>query len=147
VGHFAKFVSLVAKRNIGVEMVGHTLVVVHGATHPSDADWAIYLDSLRQNIDTIHAQLVVTDGGSPNSAQRKASLELAEGRWERTPPTAVVSSSVLARGAVTALGWFMKDKIRAFSQGEFEEACVFIGARAEQTALHDVVARLRAALR
>lgn len=127
-------------------MVGRTLVVVHGVTHPTDRDWAIYLDALRQNTQKIGAQLIVTDGGSPTSAQRKASLELAVGQWDRVPPSAVVTSSVLARGAVTALSWFMKDKIRAFAPAEFDEACVFIGASAERTTLREVVTRLRATL-
>jgi len=127
-------------------MVGHTLVVVHSVTHPNDTDWEVYLDALRRNVDVIDSQLVVTDGGSPNSAQRKASLELAAARWERTPPTAVVTSAMLARGAVTALSWFMKDRIRAFARAEFEEACAFIGASSEKTVLHEVVTRLRTTL-
>jgi len=125
-------------------MVGHTLVVVHGATHPNDVDWEIYLAALRRNIAVIEAQLIVTDGGSPNSAQRRASLEPAAGR--PVPPTAVVTSSVLARGAVTALSWFMKDRIRAFRQSEFDEACAFIGTTAEKGVLRDTVTRLRATL-
>jgi hypothetical protein len=134
------------KRNIAVEVVGHTLVVVHGVTHPNDTDWEVYLDALRGHFDVIDSQLVVTDGGSPNSAQRKASLELAAGRWERTPATAVVTSAVLARGAVTALSWFMKDRIRAFSLAEFDEACAFIGASSEKAVLREVATRLRATL-
>ena len=125
-------------------MVGRTLVVVHGATHPSDADWEIYLAALRQNKDVIEAQLIVTDGGSPNSAQRRASLDLAAGR--PMPSTAVVTSSVLARGVVAALSWFMKDRIRAFRRNEFDEACAFIGKSAERSVLRDTVARLRATL-
>lgn len=127
-------------------MVGHTLVVVHGVTHPSDTDWEIYLDALRRNADLIDSQLVVTEGGSPNSAQRKTSLELASGKWERLPPTAVVTSSVLARGAVTALSWIMKERIRAFSRAEFDEACSFIGAASQKAVLREVAARLRATL-
>jgi hypothetical protein len=134
---------LTAARNIAVEMVGHTLVVVHGVRHPSDGDWAIYLDTLRQNWAEIRAQLIVTDGGSPTSAQRKASLEIAAGQWDRTPPTAVVTSSILARGVVTALSWFMKDRIRAFAQAELDEACEFIGASSENAALREAAARLR----
>jgi DNA-binding LacI/PurR family transcriptional regulator len=126
-------------------MVGHTLVVVHGATHPSDDDWAIYLDALRRDGAAMHAQLVVTEGGTPTSAQRKASLELAQ-LWDQTPPTAVVTSSILARGAVTALSWFMKERIRAFAPAEFGDACLFIGAGSDETALREAVTRLRATL-
>ena len=127
---------------MAVEMVGRTLVVVHGATHPSDADWEIYLEALRRNKDVIEAQLIVTDGGSPNSAQRRASLDVAAGG--PVPPTAVVTSSVLARGVVAALSWFMKDRILAFRPNEFDDACAFIGATAEKSVLRDTVARLRA---
>jgi len=127
-------------------VVGHTLVVVHGATHPNDADWEIYLDALRRNLALVHSQLVVTDGGSPNSAQRKASLEVAAGRWDKTPPTAVVTSAVLAHGAVTALSWFLKDRIRAFARAEFDEACEFIGASSEKAVLREATTRLRGTL-
>jgi hypothetical protein len=122
-------------------MVGRTLVVVHGATHPNDADWEIYLAALRRNITVIEAQLIVTDGGSPNSAQRRASLEIAVGR--PVPSTAVLTSSVLARGVVAALSWFMKDRIRAFRRNEFDEACAFIGATADKGILRDTANRLR----
>src|SRR5262245_61160671 len=121
-------------------MVGGTLVVVHGVLHPSDADWDVYLDALR-NLDHITAQLIVTDGGSPNSAQRRASLDVAAGR--QVPPSAVVTPSLLARGVVSALAWFMKDRIRAFAPDEFEEACAFIGASGESATLRAVAARLR----
>jgi hypothetical protein len=136
--------DLAARTNIAVEMVGHTLVVVHGAAHPSDADWEIYLEALRRNMATIEAQLIVTDGGSPNSAQRRASLEMGAGY--PVPPTAVVTPSVLARGAVAALSWFMKDRIRAFGRNELDEACAFIGATAEKEALRDAATRLKATL-
>jgi hypothetical protein len=125
-------------------MVEHTLVVVHGVAHPSDDDWQIYLDALRQHLDAIQGQLIVTDGGSPNSAQRRASLDLVAGKT--TPPTAVVTSSVLVRGVVSALSWIMKDRIRAFPQGEFDEACAFIGRSAESALLRDVATRLRSAI-
>jgi DNA-binding LacI/PurR family transcriptional regulator len=125
-------------------MVGRTLVVVHGVTHPGDKDWAIYLDAIRQHAGSIEAQLIVTDGGSPNSAQRRASLELSAAH--PAPPSAVVTSSVLVRGVVAALSWFMKDRIRAFSPAEFDEAYAFIGASAQKAALGDAVARLRRTL-
>jgi DNA-binding LacI/PurR family transcriptional regulator len=109
--------------------------------HPTDADWQIYLDALRDNAERLATQLIVTDGGSPNSAQRRASIAIAEGR--PLPPTAVVTSSVLARGAVAALSWFMKDKIRAFPPADFEKACAFIGAAEHSAALRLTVDRLR----
>ena len=125
-------------------MVGRTLVVVHDKTHPSDDDWQIYLDALRANQDAIEAQLIVTDGGSPTAAQRRASLEYARGF--ALPASAVLTSSVLVRGVVSALSWFMKDRIRAFAPGEFEEACAFIGAASESTRLREAAARLRKTL-
>jgi hypothetical protein len=133
--------NLSVKSNVAVEMVGRTVVVVHGVVHPTNAEWQIYLDALRDNAERMTAQLIVTDGGSPNSAQRRASIALVEGR--PLPPTAVVTSSVLARGVVAALSWFMKDKIRAFRPAEFENACAFIGAAEHSAALRLAVDRLR----
>jgi hypothetical protein len=125
-------------------MVGRTLIVVHDKTHPSDDDWQLYLDALRVNRHAIGAQLIVTDGGSPTAAQRRASLEHARGF--ALPSSAVLTSSVLVRGVVSALSWFMKDRIRAFAPNEFDEACVFIGATAETAVLREVAARLRATI-
>jgi hypothetical protein len=129
---------------VAVEVVGPTLVVVHGVAHPDDKDWEIYLGALRANMDAIGAQLIVTDGGSPNSAQRRASIEVAAGR--PLPVTAVVTSSVLVRGVVSALGWIMKEKIRAFAPGELDDACAFIGASDDKAVLRETVARLRSTL-
>jgi hypothetical protein len=133
--------NLSIKSNVAVEMVGRTMVVVHGVMHPTNADWQIYLDALRDNAERMAAQLIVTDGGSPNSAQRRASIALVNGR--PLPPTAVVTSSLLVRGVVAALSWFMKDKIRAFPPADFEAGCAFIGAATESAALREVVDRLR----
>jgi hypothetical protein len=125
-------------------MVGTMLVVVHDATHPSDSDWQIYLDAIRANRDVIVAQLIVTDGGSPNASQRRASLEFARDR--PVPVTAVISGSVLVRGVVSALSWFMKDRIRAFARDEFDEACEFVGASRNAARVSEVVDRLRKTL-
>ena len=116
---------------------------MHDATHPSDSDWQIYLDALRDYDDAIATQLIVTDGGSPTAAQRRASLEYARGR--PLPITAVLTSSVLVRGVVSALGWFMKDRIRAFARTELDEACAFIGA-GNVNELRDTAERLRRTL-
>jgi hypothetical protein len=62
------------------------------------------------------------------------------------PPTAVLTSSVLVRGVVSALSWFMKDRIRAFGRDDFTEACTFIGVGAESARLRDAAERLRKTL-
>jgi hypothetical protein len=136
--------TLAARKNVAVEMVGGTMVVVHGVVHPSDTDWDVYLDALRENGDRMTAQLIVTEGGSPNSAQRRASLDIVAGR--SFPPSAVITSSVLVRGVVSALSWFMKDRIRAFAPAEFAAACAFIGATKDSETLREVAARLRGTL-
>ncbi|MET0594743.1 MAG: hypothetical protein ABW133_18725 [Polyangiaceae bacterium] len=136
--------ALTPKKHIAVELVGRTLVVVHDAMHPSDGDWQIYLDALRTHRDAIEAQLIVTDGGSPTAAQRRASLEYARGR--PLPATAVLTSSVLVRGVVSALSWFMKERIRAFAKTEMSDACAFIDAAKDAAKLEDTAQRLRRTL-
>src|SRR5262249_27181347 len=82
---------------------GDLFVVVHRAKPPTDEEWTDYLESWRPLDMGNMRTLVFTDGGGPNPAQRKAATEALGGK---SSLTAVVSSSPLIRGIVTALGWF-----------------------------------------
>ena len=117
-----------AERNQAFELCGSTMVVVHGTRAPTDAEWREGLDYTRTVVHAVRGQLVVSAGGGPTPHQRKNLHDLFSKRVDGTPPTAVVTSSAIARGIVTAFSWVVKDKIRAFPEKQFAEACAFAGA-------------------
>jgi hypothetical protein len=130
-------------KNLALQLVDTTLVVVHNARQPNDDDWALFMLTWGERWDTIAAQLVVTDGGGPNATQRRKALALLTSRQGGHPQTAVVTSSIMARGVVTAMSWFIKDRIRAFPQRQLAEACTFLGVSHRYAELREVVRNLR----
>jgi hypothetical protein len=72
---------------------------------------------------------VFTDGGAPNSSQRRIVNEILAGR--PPIPAAVVSNSALARGVITALSWF-NPKIKAFAPDEVIDAYHYLGFTSSQ---------------
>lgn len=135
-------VDVGAERNQAFELCGSTMVVVHGTHPPTDAEWREGLDYTRSIVHAVRGQLVVSAGGGPTPHQRKTLHELFSKRIDGTPPTAVVTSSAIARGIVTAFSWVVKDKIRAFPERQFAEACAFAGA-ADIEAVRRTVERLK----
>jgi hypothetical protein len=134
------------ERNQAVELFGSTLIVVQGTRAPHDAEWRESMVYTRRILGSIRGQLVVSVGGGPTPQQRKELLDLFANRPGGTPPTAVITSSVVARGIVTAFAWFVKDRIKAFGPEQFVQACAFVGAREDADALRSVVERLQSTL-
>jgi hypothetical protein len=130
-------------KNLAVQLIDSTLVVVHNAVAPDDDDWQVFMDAWKQHLDKVKAQLVYSDGGAPNSEQRRTSVAMISSRRAGPPPTAVLTDSMLGRGAVTALGWFIRERIRAFSPERMSEACKFLGVSHQESQLRQSVRELR----
>jgi hypothetical protein len=131
-------------RNMVYAIRDDLFVVVHRARPPTDAEWTDYLDSWKPLDMSAMRTLVFTDGGGPNPAQRKAANAALAGK---SSLTAVVSSSALVRGIVTALGWF-NPKIKAFGPEDAEHAFAYLGIRTpeETTRTWLLVERLKTKL-
>lgn len=105
------------------------VVLVHGREDPADPEWDGYVQALRRFREATGEELgvlVVTEGGRPNTVQRtdmNAAFDLGDGT---RVPTAVVAESRMARGVVTALGWF-NPGIKAFHPDELEAALEHLG--------------------
>lgn len=120
------------------------LIEVHSEHAPSDADWELLLEMAREHGADGKGCLVVSAGGAPNAAQRRALASLPH---VAKVPTAVVTPSVFARGAVTALGW-LGNSIRAFAPDALDAAMGYAGVAAEDRPLIlAVVNELQHALR
>lgn len=118
------------------------LILAHSKDAPSAAEWDEYVASARQWRCDIRALLVLSDGGGPNASQR-AALDEALGLENHTAKTAVVTVSMMARGIVTAIGWFSKG-IKAFSTNQISAALDYLEIpKADQDAVLVEVKRVR----
>jgi len=110
---------------IAYERVGQIVAIAHADCPPADAEWKAYLALLERSVPSVTGILVTTDGAAPDAGQRAAMARLLAkvgGRFR----TAVITSSRVARGVVTLMGWFNSD-IRAFEPDELSVAFDHLG--------------------
>ncbi len=123
------------------EFVGRVLVYVGGSSTPETDDWDEHIRALREHV-AAHpdSRSLVWAGGARLSAiQRK---QLADVMPKKTR-TSVITDSMIDRGIVTALTWFV-DGIKAFSPSEEDEAVAHLDLRDEEIApVMEAAARLR----
>jgi hypothetical protein len=125
---------------------GAYLLLVHGADTPTDREWDDYLRDAEQWLPETTGQLVLTDGGGPTSGQRRALKEMLSRIGHPAFRTAVLSSSLLARGIVLAINLFTP-RIRAFQSDATDEALDYVRAlRADRADLIGELTRMHADL-
>ena len=119
-------------------------VVIHPNRPPADDEWMTYLRSWSGHDMSRMRTLVFTDGGGPSASQRRLATEALGGKESLT---AVVSSSSMVRGVVTALSWF-NPKIKSFSPDEAQRAFEYLRIVAPEDIARTwiLVERLRAKL-
>jgi hypothetical protein len=119
------------------------MVVVHGKESPSDADWDRMCEFLKQAASPEMRILVYTDGGAPSAVQRSKLNAVLHMK----PRVAILTTSLIARTAGTALRWF-NDKIRIFGPHEIEAGLKHLQlTRTEETALRAALDDVRGELR
>jgi hypothetical protein len=133
---------------LACEAKGSLVVYVGTGAPPDDAEWDAYLElvksvGLRWQSVRI-AVFTARDGGAPNALQRKRSAALT--RLFRHE-VIVISESLVARAAVTALRW-LGVEIRAFAPSRQTEAFQQLGTTPEESSwLSEAERRLRSSLR
>jgi hypothetical protein len=131
-------------KNMRFKVIDQTFIVVYGASNPTNEEWEEYLGEVERQGFESTVQLIVTEGGGPDSLQRKLLNEKLKGR---SVPVAVVSRSTITRGVVTALSWF-NTKIRAFMPSDFAGALRYLGVpEAQRPTLEREVNELRLQLK
>lgn len=118
------------------KIVGNVHIVINGTTEPHDEDWRLYMNAVRSEEQKMTdfakmRTLVFSGGGGPNAKQRKEINEFLGGR---ATPVAIVTSSTIMRGIVTALQWF-NPLARAFSPDNVVAAMQFLGTSNSDTNL------------
>jgi hypothetical protein len=109
---------------------GETMTMVHTAEAPTDAEWDAMLTHFRAK--RAPRVIVFTDGGGPTILQRGRLNDALGGSVVKT---AVVTSSQVIRGIVTALSWF-NPGIKSFSPDRAALALTYLGLAATE---HDQV--------
>jgi hypothetical protein len=105
------------------------LIAVYGDGAPSTAAWADYLGAIEGMGDEIYV-LAFSSGGGPTLMQRR---QLEEALGDRGGRAAIVTTSRIARGIVTAIRWFNRD-IKSFSPSEWKDALEFMQLSADDGA-------------
>jgi hypothetical protein len=101
-------------------------IVVHGDQAPSDDDWEQYIRDVVANCRTLKGVLVYTGNSGPTAPQRARSSDAFREAGAEIN-TAIMTSSRLVRGIVTALTWAVGGKVKAFSTMEFNQAAAYLG--------------------
>src|SRR5687768_13445407 len=99
-------------------------VTVNTDVDPSDADWDAFLKDLAAVAPGLRGVLVYTSGPGPSVSQRaRGNAVLAKA--PANLPIAVMTSSRVARGIVTAFSWAVDRNIKAFAPTDFQGAVDF----------------------
>jgi hypothetical protein len=123
---------------------GNFVVVAHGSLAPSAAEWNELLDIYRAHPRLSDMRtLVFTEGGAPNAAQR-ADLRAVFGSTD--VPIAVITDSIVARAAGTAISW-LNPSLRMFAPRDLDKGFDHIRATtADRRTLRAIADELRLAL-
>lgn len=120
-------------------------LVVHTEKPPGDEEWDAYITAIKsyeRELPRVRT-MVITEGGGPNSAQRRTLNDFLRGR---TTLVVLVSSSPIARGITTALSWF-NPKVRSFAPDTIDAAFEYLGvAEQDKLPIWTQIRKLRAEL-
>ncbi len=107
------------------------IVAVHPRTAPSDADWGEWLRFLDWNGPAVgwdlarSPNLVITDGGAPNTEQRtQVNVRVAQSK--SFPPVAVVTRSLVVRTLIRGFSIF-NPLSRTFAPNDLDAAMTHLG--------------------
>jgi hypothetical protein len=105
------------RKRVSWKILHGTVICVHSQEAPTDRDWEAHLRAVRDE-PRVASILVFTYGGAPNATQRAALNDVLQ---RVRVPIAIMTPSLLARGAGTALRWF-NPKMRIFDPEDLEGA-------------------------
>ena len=119
-------------KNAAFKLVHNVGICVHNARNPNKEEWDSYLEmslaikNAAGDDFSRFRQLVFSDGGGPNAAQRAASADLAKGvKGADKLKVGVVSRSMVVRGIVTTFRW-AGFPLRSFAPEQLAQAFSFL---------------------
>jgi hypothetical protein len=113
-----------AKPSMAFVMMGRLSVVVHTAIPPTEQEWGAWLDAVRATPIGPEGirNLVYSLGGGPSASQRGGAIDLMKDHPHRT---AIITTSAVVRGIVTAVSWFLKG-MKVYPPSQFDRAFEFL---------------------
>jgi hypothetical protein len=128
----------VVMKTMACTQSGDVFVLVHGPVDPAPEEWARIIELGRAS--RLPKHLVVAGEVQLSPRQRS---QVAETLREFPCKAAVMLSSPVTRGMVTAIGW-LTGKHRAFGMGDLEGALSYLGVPlADHGRVKDAVATLK----
>lgn len=114
-------------------------IVVHTDEPPSDADWDACIDDVSEHGEGIKGVLVYSTRTGPSASQRTKANAVYEkfGGMKM----AIMASSRLVIGIVTAISWAVGNDVKAFATTDFEGAANYVGLNSEERLKARVVLR------
>jgi hypothetical protein len=85
---------------------GDLLLLAHDVHRPTEDEWRAWLRAYETRSPHVRGVLVRTVGGGPSSSQRKELVQTIQAQTS-PPRTAILTSSALVRGLLTAISWFL----------------------------------------
>ena len=122
-------------RTLGLARVGTVLVLAHDVQPPAAEEWTRYCQAIATHHASLTGQLVLAEGAGPDAAQRQQVLDGVIAHYQKgapTPPTAVLTRSLMVRGVVTLFNWFTPRAMRAFAPDDLRGAAEHMRLSEEQ---------------
>jgi hypothetical protein len=113
---------VVIRETLAFEYVNEMLLLIHTTEEPSDEDWdAMVKHAYAQK--TLRGTVVLSPGAKPKPTMRSDIRSLHDHFGTKT---AVITTSVVSKGVMTALSWF-NVPIKGFSPDQIPEALAYLG--------------------
>jgi hypothetical protein len=106
----------------------HSLIlVIHNNINPSAFEWESMVEDMKKVGSKMRGVLVYTEGGSPNALQRKQLRDALNPDANEVAPMVILTTSVMARMAVTAFNLFFKNRLQAIEPSNYQEGFHYLG--------------------
>lgn len=132
-----------AQRTMSWELCGPIFVIAHNKEDPDDAEYDHALAGYEEHLGVFNGILISSTGGAPNLTQRRKTTDFWKGK--DLPPTAIMTSSRMTRGVITAMSWVLPaPKIASMDLHDFDAAFRYLALASEwHEKVRQTVARLR----
>lgn len=119
-------------RNIAFDEVNTYVILVHNKHAPTNEEWSEYIQfntARGMAHGRLSPYLIVSEGGAPTGAQRRAMHDAITPVLQRNPTlmrSAIVTPSTFVRGIVAAMH-LVNPIFQAFSPDDMESAYAYLG--------------------
>lgn len=120
------------------------VVMCHSETSPPDQSWDTWVDW--QSSNHYRAALISSRGGGPTPRQRRQLAERLEQIGMPPKQIALLCTSHLLRGILTAISWVTGASVKAFGPNDLAEALHWLNMSERTEAVKHTIAAMYAAM-